>query len=45
VEIIGLASICKPTREKAKRILRIRKAQSMFPEVCVEKALSSYRRF
>jgi hypothetical protein len=25
--------------------LRIRKAQSMFPEVCAEKALSSYRRF
>ena len=45
VEIIGLASICKPTREKAKRILRIRKAQSMFPEVCAEKALASYRRF
>jgi predicted nuclease with TOPRIM domain len=45
VEIIGLASICKPTREKAMRILRIRKAQSIFPEMCAEKALASYRRF
>ena len=45
VEIIGIASICKATREKARYLLSKRKAQSIFPEMWAEMALSSYRHF